>query len=84
MLQNALDYRAQFESWRPRAPTLMVFEDPHIDEAATLINWLIISATQTGPDNTQHPYAFSVRLLIVNQMLPLDLGLECSRAVASA
>ena len=75
LLQNAVGYREWLKTWRPRAPTLIVFEDPRAEEAAFLINWLGEKAASIRNDLTENVYEFPVRLLIVNQTIPSDLQL---------
>lgn len=60
-------------TWRPRCPTLIVFEDPRAGEAVELIKTLKARALPTGESQTEMPFKFPVRLLIVNQTLPADL-----------
>lgn len=75
LLSLSTSYKINFEAWRPRAPTLIVFEDPRAEEAAALIAWLSAKTARTDAQNARIPYHFPVRLLIVNQTLPSDLQL---------
>lgn len=73
LLHQSVGYQRWLAQWRPRAPTLILFEDPRADEAAHLIQWLAARAVPGGDDATELPFHFPVRILIVNQSLPLDL-----------
>ncbi len=76
LIADSADYKGCFDLWQPRAPTLIVFEDPRAEEAAHLIRWLTAKLVPGGRDATEMPYKFPVRLLIVNQTLPADLKLQ--------
>lgn len=75
LIQASASYQALFAGWRPRAPTLIVFEDPRAGESAELISWISRRCVPGGTDGVDAPYNFSVRLLVVNQSLPGDLRL---------
>jgi hypothetical protein len=60
-------YIDRLSAWRPRAPTLVILEDPCANEASKLIEIL--------QQQMEH-YVFPVRLLIVNQTIPADLSVD--------
>ncbi|MEQ1836354.1 MAG: hypothetical protein ABL862_07965 [Candidatus Nitrotoga sp.] len=64
-----------FDQWYPRAPTLIIFEDPTVGEAESLVQLLAEKLASTGINDTTVQYKFPVRLLIVNQTVPADLRL---------
>lgn len=76
LLQASQSFERHFESWRPRAPTLILFEDPRAEEAAALVNWLARKAAPQSAEQPELAYKFAVRLLVVNQSLPGDLQLQ--------
>lgn len=75
LMQNADHFKELLKHWQPRAPTLIVFEDPRAEEAAHLISWLVARTAPSGGEHTEPAYRFPVRLLIVNQTMPADLKL---------
>ena len=60
-------YRAALKEWRPRAPTLILCEDPRMDEAEAVLDLLMEQSLQ---------YVFPVRLLLINQSIPSGLDLR--------
>jgi hypothetical protein len=61
----------RLKAWRPRRPTLLLLDDPQLNDANTLISTL--------HDVAQAHYLHPVRLLIVNQTAPAELGLQLIR-----
>lgn len=77
LVQDATGFADGFQSWTPRAPTLILFEDPRAEEAATLIRWLSKRCSPVTERKTGiSAIPFPVRLLVVSQTLPADLGLR--------
>ena len=58
---------ARLKAWRPRRPTVLVLDDPRPGDASRVINALL-----DGARRYRHP----VRLIVVSQTLPQDLGLK--------
>jgi len=58
---------ARLKAWRPRRPTVLVLDDPRLGDASRVINALL-----DGERRYRHP----VRLIVVSQTLPQDLGLK--------
>lgn len=62
--------REALKAWRPRRPTLLLLDDPHLGDAKAVIEELEVQSRQF-----RHP----VRLLIVNQSAPTELNLKHDR-----
>jgi len=77
-LLHSSKYFAFLQGWRPRAPTLIVLDEPRPEEAAKLIE-LLAGKTVPAAGETKRLYNFPVRLLIVCQTIPFDVKLRPDR-----
>ncbi len=64
---------ARLRAWRPRRPTVLVLDDPRPGKSGTSgAAGQVIGALLSGETGYRHP----VRLIIVSQTLPVELGLK--------
>jgi hypothetical protein len=64
LVARSLEHLARLKHWRPRAPTLLILDDPPVGRCEAVISTLA---------RNQSKFWYPVRLLIVDQFIPPDL-----------